>query len=60
MLFGAACVAARPAPWPWFALAALVAVLGVKAGVEERLMLLAHPGYAAYRARTRRFLPGLV
>ena len=60
ILFGAACVAARQFSWAWLALAALVAVLVVKARVEERLMLQAHPGYAAYRARTRRFLPWLI
>ena len=60
MLFGAACVAARPVDWAWLALAALVAVLVVKARVEERLMVQAHPGYAAYRGRTRRFIPWLV
>ena len=31
----------------------------VKAVFEERWMVQAHPGYAAYRQRTRRFLPWL-
>jgi protein-S-isoprenylcysteine O-methyltransferase Ste14 len=34
-------------------------MLVTKATVEERWMLAAHPGYAAYRERTRRFLPGI-
>jgi protein-S-isoprenylcysteine O-methyltransferase Ste14 len=46
--------------WGWLALAALGAVLAIKAMFEERWMLVEHPGYAAYRARTRRFLPGLL
>ena len=32
----------------------------VKAAVEERWMLVAHPGYQAYRARTKRFVPGVI
>lgn len=51
----AAWAAARPAGW--LAVAALAAVLAAKAALEERWMLAAHPGYAGYRARTRRFLP---
>jgi len=39
---------------------ALSAVLVVKAQVEERWWLQQHPGYADYRARTRRFLPFIV
>jgi protein-S-isoprenylcysteine O-methyltransferase Ste14 len=38
---------------------ALTAVLVAKATLEERWMLTVHPGYATYRARTRRFLPGV-
>lgn len=40
--------------------AALVAVLWLKSGVEERWMAEAHPGYAEYQRATRRFVPGLV
>jgi protein-S-isoprenylcysteine O-methyltransferase Ste14 len=43
----------------WAALVALAAVLVLKARVEEAAMLRVHAGYAAYRARTRRFVPGL-
>jgi protein-S-isoprenylcysteine O-methyltransferase Ste14 len=32
-------------------------VLLVKAREEDRLMAKAHPGYTAYRARTKRFVP---
>lgn len=37
----------------------LGAVLTAKADIEERWMLLEHPGYAACRARAWRFVPGL-
>jgi len=56
---GAACAWAASAPAGALALLALAAVLTAKAGFEERWMLAAHPGYADYRQRTRRFLPGL-
>jgi protein-S-isoprenylcysteine O-methyltransferase Ste14 len=39
--------------------AALLAVLAAKALLEERGMRAAHPGYAAYCAGTRRFVPGV-
>ncbi|MHB8570824.1 MAG: methyltransferase family protein, partial [Metallibacterium sp.] len=38
---------------------ALLLVLNAKAALEERLLLARWPEYAAYRARTRRFVPGL-
>ncbi|MBX3635206.1 MAG: hypothetical protein KF683_07450 [Rubrivivax sp.] len=44
---------------PWLTLAALAAVLAAKAAVEERALLLQHAGYADYRRRTWRFVPGL-
>ncbi len=62
---GAGCVPAAAAwPAPGLALAgtawiALAAVLAAKARLEEGWLLRAHPGYAAYRARTWRFVPGL-
>jgi protein-S-isoprenylcysteine O-methyltransferase Ste14 len=59
MLCGIACVWANPLPRAWLALAALVAVLAIKASLEERWMQDAHADYANYRARTRRFLPGI-
>ena len=56
---GSAGAWAAASTWGWLAVAALGAVLAVKAVFEERWMLVEHPGYAAYRARTWRFLPGL-
>lgn len=57
MACGAAAAWASTSWVAWLALAALVAVLVTKAVLEERWMLLAHPGYAAYRQDTRWFLP---
>ena len=57
MLCGVAAAWAAASLFAWLAVVALAAVLAVKAALEERWMLAAHPGYAAYRARTRRFVP---
>jgi len=54
---GAACAWTAGSPGAWLAAAALAAVLAAKAHFEERWMLQRHPAYAAYRKRTRRFLP---
>ena len=52
-----ACARAN-APWDaWLALLALVLVLTIKASFEVRWLLNAHPESAAYRLRTRRFVP---
>jgi protein-S-isoprenylcysteine O-methyltransferase Ste14 len=56
---GLACAWAASTLLGWSGLAALVAVLTTKARFEERWMLAGHPGYAAYRTRTWRFLPGI-
>lgn len=45
--------------WAWVAVAALLAVLLVKASLEEQWMAGRHADYAAYRARTKRFIPGV-
>jgi protein-S-isoprenylcysteine O-methyltransferase Ste14 len=37
---------------------ALLAVLLVKAGIEERALMIRFPEYQAYKARTKKFLPG--
>lgn len=49
------CVAGDAIQWGLWV--ALVAVLAAKARREERGLLVAHPGYAGYRARTRAILP---
>lgn len=43
----------------WLAVASLVAVLLVKASLEEHWMAGRHGDYAAYRVSTRRFIPGV-
>jgi protein-S-isoprenylcysteine O-methyltransferase Ste14 len=43
--------------WSWVVLAALAVVLWAKARMEERGMRAAHPDYADYERRTRRFVP---
>ncbi len=60
LLIAAGCalaVATLAACLLWLALAA---VLSAKAALEEAWMTEAHPEYAGYRARTRRFLPWLL
>jgi protein-S-isoprenylcysteine O-methyltransferase Ste14 len=59
LLCGLSCAWAIVSLWGWLGAAALAAVLIAKATMEERWMLLEHPGYAAYRACTWRFVPGL-
>ena len=44
-------------PWRWLALVALIAVLRVKAGVEERHLAAMHPGYDDYARSRKRFVP---
>jgi protein-S-isoprenylcysteine O-methyltransferase Ste14 len=43
----------------WIVMAALAAVLAVKASLEERALLRRHAQYQAYRHRTARFVPWL-
>ena len=57
MACGIAAALANTTWLAWLALGALVAVLVSKAVLEERWMLMAHPGYAAYRRDTCWFLP---
>jgi protein-S-isoprenylcysteine O-methyltransferase Ste14 len=57
MACGAAAAGASASWVAWLALVALVAVVVTKAVLEERWMLVVHPGYAAYRQTTRWFLP---
>lgn len=58
LLLAAGCALATLSAWGlWLA---LLAVLRIKAALEEAWMTRAHPDYAGYRARTRRFLPWLL
>lgn len=60
VLLGAAALAWVAHPAAWLAWAALCAVLWTKASLEERWMAQQHPAYAAYRQRSRRFVPWLL
>lgn len=44
----------------WMLFLTLVCVLAIKGSLEEWLMARAHEGYAAYRARTKAFVPFLL
>ena len=59
-LCGLACACAARQTWVWLALVALLLVLLTKALLEERWMAQQHPDYAAYVARTKRFVPWLL
>ena len=59
-LCGLACACAARQTWVWLALVALLLVLLAKALLEERWMAQQHPDYAAYLARTKRFVPWLL
>jgi protein-S-isoprenylcysteine O-methyltransferase Ste14 len=45
--------------WSLIGTIALIVLFAVKARFEERLLLAAYPGYAAYAARVGRFVPGV-
>lgn len=60
LLFAAAVVLAYADPWKSAALALLFAVLWKKSDLEEGYLRARYPQYAAYAARVRRFLPGLL
>jgi protein-S-isoprenylcysteine O-methyltransferase Ste14 len=57
--FGACCAVAAGSAWSIAAAVLLVGVLLGKALIEEQWMSERHPGYAAYQARSWRFLPGI-
>jgi len=59
-LCGVACACAAQQNWVLLALATLLLVLLTKALLEERWMAEQHPDYAAYKARTQRFVPWLL
>lgn len=57
LLFALACSTIIEKTLGWTAFVALVAVLSIKARMEEGYMLKTHNGYKEYMARTRRFIP---
>ncbi|EGJ12048.1 MULTISPECIES: isoprenylcysteine carboxylmethyltransferase family protein [Rubrivivax] len=60
LLLALAAVAVAPGATTVAAAVALAVVLWIKSSLEERWMSAVHPGYDAYRARTRRFVPRLL
>lgn len=59
LLLGLALLLVGASIWHALVWLALVVLLSVKARWEERMLLAAHPGYAAYAARVGRFIPGV-
>lgn len=57
LAFGLGCALVADSAGAWIGWFALTAVLQVKAALEERWMRAAHPRYADYCRRTRRFVP---
>lgn len=58
LLFAVASAILSGSVWVVGASAALVVLINAKARWEERHLAQRFPGYAAYAARTRRFIPG--
>ncbi len=59
MIIGTGLTVSGATWWHVATLAALIILLAVKARWEERMLAAAHPDFAAYAARTGRFLPGI-
>lgn len=47
-------------PWAFLIGACVVAMLVIRTVYEERVLVEAYPEYVAYRAKTKRFIPGLI
>jgi protein-S-isoprenylcysteine O-methyltransferase Ste14 len=47
-------------PWSWLIALVVVALLWIRSHFEEQVLTEAYPEYAAYRARTKRFIPGVI
>jgi len=47
-------------PWSWVIALAVMALLWIRSHYEEQVLEAAYPEYGAYRARTARFIPGIV
>jgi protein-S-isoprenylcysteine O-methyltransferase Ste14 len=48
------------APWSWVLALVVLALLWIRSHFEEQVLAEAYPEYGAYRARTKRFVPGLL
>lgn len=47
-------------PWAGLIAAGVVALLWIRSVYEEAVLAAAYPEYAAYRTRTKRFIPGVI
>jgi protein-S-isoprenylcysteine O-methyltransferase Ste14 len=48
------------APWSWVVALVVVVLLWIRSHFEEQVLAEAYPEYAVYRARTKRFIPGVI
>ena len=48
------------APWSWMVAATVMLLLLIRSRYEERILEATYPEYGAYRARTKRFIPGVI
>jgi protein-S-isoprenylcysteine O-methyltransferase Ste14 len=48
------------APWSWVVALVVVALLWIRSHFEEQVLAEAYPEYDSYRARTKRFIPGVI
>ena len=48
------------APWSWVIALIVLAMLWIRSHFEEQVLAESFPEYGAYRARTKRFIPGVI
>jgi protein-S-isoprenylcysteine O-methyltransferase Ste14 len=48
------------APWSWVLALLVVTLLWIRSHFEEQVLAESFPDYAAYRAKTARFIPGII
>ena len=48
------------APWSWVLALLVVTLLWIRSHFEEQVLAQTYPEYAAYRAKTARFIPGII
>ncbi|HMH64070.1 MAG TPA: isoprenylcysteine carboxylmethyltransferase family protein [Rhizomicrobium sp.] len=48
------------APWSWVVALGVLVLLWVRSHYEEQVLAETYPEYGAYRARTKRFIPGII
>ena len=48
------------APWSWVLALVVVTLLWIRSYFEEQVLAETYPEYAAYRMRTKRFIPGIL